>query len=53
MRPKPVVMVAPIGDEYLSFKQGGEALAVQEFVPKFAVKRFDIAVFPRAARFGN
>ena len=50
MRPDAVVVVEPIGDEYLGFEQGGEAFAVQQFVPELAIKRFDVAVFPGTAR---
>ena len=30
--------------------KGGEDFPVQQFITKFAVERFDIAILPRAAR---
>ncbi|CAA9384843.1 MAG: hypothetical protein AVDCRST_MAG93-9397 [uncultured Chloroflexia bacterium] len=48
-----VVMLTPVGDEDFGFEQGGEAFAVQELIPELAIERFDVAVFPRAAGFGN
>jgi hypothetical protein len=46
-----IVVIPPAPDEDLSFFEGGEDLAVKEFVPEFAVKRLDVAVLPGAARF--
>jgi len=51
--PEAVVFLTPVRNEHLGFEQGGEAFAVEEFVSKLAVKRFDVAVFPRATGFGN
>ena len=51
MGPNTVVVVAPVGDKYLSFEQGREAFAVQEFVSKLATLRFDITVFPGTSQF--
>ena len=53
MRPEPVVVPSPISDQHLSFKQGGEAFAVQEFVPELAIKRLDVTVLPGTTWFGN
>jgi hypothetical protein len=42
-------VLSPIGDEHLRFPESSEDLTVQKFVPKVAVERFDVAVFPGAA----
>jgi len=48
-----VVVLLPVSDEDLSLVEGGKALGVQELISELAVKRFDVAVFPRATEFGN
>ncbi len=49
MGSKVVVFSTPISDKDLGFVQGSEDLAVEEFIPEFAVKRLDVAVFPGTA----
>ena len=51
MRPHRVVVPAPRLDHDLGLCQRIEDLTVEQFVSKFAVKGFNIPVFPRAARF--
>ena len=44
-----IVVVSPVSDEDLGFLEGSEDFSVEEFIPKLAVKRLDIAVFPGTA----
>jgi hypothetical protein len=49
MRAVSIVVTSPAFDEDLGFVQRIEEFPVQQFISQFAIKRFDIAVLPRAA----
>ena len=51
MRSKPVVFSPPYFYKDLRFPQCVEDLSVQELVSELPVKRFNVAILPRAARF--
>jgi hypothetical protein len=46
-----VVVVPPLGYQDLSFVEGGEDFAVQEFILELAVKGFDITILLGTTRF--
>ena len=50
MRPDSVVMPTPLPSDDLGFLERVENLAIQKFIPEFAVEALAVAVFPRAAR---
>src|SRR5215218_2061680 len=49
MGPDRIVMPSPAFDDDLSLLQGGEALAIQQLVPKPSIKAFHVPVLPRRA----
>ena len=50
MGPNRVVFLPPSFNQYLRLRQRVEDLAVEQLVSQLAIKRFDVAVLPRAAR---
>ena len=49
MGPDGIVVVPPPLDQYFSFLERIEDLAVKELIPKFPIEAFIIVVLPRAA----
>lgn len=50
MWPDGVVVLPPLLDEDLGLLEGGEDLAVEQFIPEAGIEAFDIPVLPRRPR---
>ena len=51
MGSKVIVLPSPPSRQHLGFLHRREDLTIEEFIPEFPIKAFDVAVLPRAAAF--